>query len=353
MRRSIVHLGSMGLRNEAIGILLLSPKELRRYIIFLAVLWALVFLRAMPMLAQETGKLSGTVSAAATGEELSESMVLVVETKDNLQSGRNGLFELELPVGIYTLLVTRLGYRPHIRTVEIVSGESLNLIIRLDRLPSQFGEELVVVGSRSERTALDTPVPVDVLTVDDLEQSGMTETGRMIQFLAPSFNMSTSTISDGTDIVRPTTLRGLGPDQTLVLINGKRRHNSALVHVNGSIGRGTSGVDINAIPASAIERIEILRDGAAAQYGSDAIAGVINVVLRRGTGKTRVILNTGQHYAGDGKVFQASVNHGWKLGDGGFVNLTAEYLGVSFATSIPWQRYCDSKSRVRRQSRRV
>jgi len=126
------------------------------------------------------------------------------------------------------------------------------------------GEEVVVIGSRTERTVLETAVPVDVLNARELERTGQSETSRMIQFLAPSFNFSTSTISDGTDIVRPSTLRGLGPDQTLVLVNGKRRHTSALVHVNGSVGRGSAGVDLNAIPAATIERIEILRDGAAA-----------------------------------------------------------------------------------------
>src|SRR5207245_4970898 len=100
-----------------------------------------------------------------------------------------------------------------------------------------------------------------------------------LQALAPSFNFPRPTIADGTDSIRPASLRGLGPDQVLVLVNGKRRHSSALVHVNGTFGRGTVGVDLNAIPAAAIERIEVLRDGAAAQYGSDAIAGVINIVL--------------------------------------------------------------------------
>ena len=109
----------------------------------------------------------------------------------------------------------------------------------------------------------------------------------MIQSLAPSFNFPRPTITDGTDTVRPATLRGLGPDQVLVLINGKRRHQSALVHLNGSIGRGSTGVDLNAIPVSAIEHIEVLRDGAAAQYGSDAIAGVINIVLKGGDRRAR------------------------------------------------------------------
>ena len=120
---------------------------------------------------------------------------------------------------------------------------------------------------------------------EQIASSGYTETAQVIQSLAPSFNFPRPTITDGTDTVRPATLRGLGPDQVLVLVNGKRRHQSALVHLNGSIGRGSTGVDLNAIPLSAIDHIEILRDGAAAQYGSDAIAGVINIVLKGGVAR--------------------------------------------------------------------
>ena len=134
---------------------------------------------------------------------------------------------------------------------------------------------------------------MDVFSAAEIETAGASETMQIIQTLAPSFNFPRPTITDGTDTVRPATLRGLGSDQVLVLINGKRRHTSALVHVNGSIGRGSTGVDLNAIPASAIENIEILRDGAAAQYGSDAIAGVINVVLKSGASDTALNLKTG------------------------------------------------------------
>ena len=164
----------------------------------------------------------------------------------------------------------------------------------------------------------------------------------MLQFAAPSFNFSTSTVSDGTDALRPATLRGLGPDQTLVLINGKRRHNTALVHVNGSIGRGTAGVDLNAIPASAIKRIEVLRDGAAAQYGSDAIAGVINIVLKDQTEYTHVSAHTGQTYEADGETFQTSVNTGVALEGNGFVNFTAEMRNrnpTNRSGSDPRQQY--------------
>jgi iron complex outermembrane recepter protein len=122
--------------------------------------------------------------------------------------------------------------------------------------------------------------------------SGYTELAQLIQSLAPSLNFPRPIISDGTDTVRPATLRGLGPDQVLVLINGKRRHQSALVHLNDSVGRGSTGVDLNAIPVAAIDHIEILRDGAAAQYGSDAIAGVINIVLSGGVARPAAMRST-------------------------------------------------------------
>ncbi|GJM10507.1 MAG: ligand-gated channel [Lysobacteraceae bacterium] len=187
-------------------------------------------------------------------------------------------------------------------------------------------QNVTVLGNRaSPRTAIETAVPVDIITGDEIRSSGHTETARAIQALAPSFNFSTSTISDGTDTVRPATLRGLGPDQLLVLVNGRRRHNSALLHVNGSVGRGTAGTDLNAIPISAIDRIEILRDGAAAQYGSDAIAGVINLVLKSDADTVTVDLYGGQTYEGDGEQLNASANGGFSLPNAGFINFTLEH----------------------------
>ncbi len=188
-------------------------------------------------------------------------------------------------------------------------------------------EEVVTIGTRgtTERSVTETAVPVDIISSEEIMQSGITETARLLQMLAPSFNFSTSTISDGTDIVRPATLRGLGPDQTLVLVNGKRRHNSALMHVNGSIGRGTAGVDLNAIPPSAISRIEIMRDGASAQYGSDAIAGVINIILKDQTDSWDFLAYTGETFEGDGSQVQVGINGGFAIGGDGFVNLTLEY----------------------------
>lgn len=187
-------------------------------------------------------------------------------------------------------------------------------------------EQVIVLGSRARgHTATETLAPVDVLTSAKLESNGALEIGKLLQMLEPSFNFSTTFISDGTDIIRPATLRALGPDQVLVLVNGKRRHQQALVNVQQTIGRGSAGTDINAIPLSAIERIEVLRDGAAAQYGSDAIAGVINIVLKNTTDQSKLTAQAGQTYEGDGESYHAGFNTGFAFGDEGFLNLTAEY----------------------------
>ncbi|MES2263542.1 MAG: TonB-dependent receptor [Pseudomonadota bacterium] len=190
------------------------------------------------------------------------------------------------------------------------------------------GEEqtVVVLGSRSTaKTALDTSSPVGLISLKDMQNAGPLELGKLLQTLDPSFNFSSTFISDGTDIIRPATLRSLGPDQLLVLVNGKRRHQQALVNVQQTIGRGSAGTDINAIPLSAIHHIEVLRDGAAAQYGSDAIAGVINIVLKSNVNETALSGTLGTTKVGDGDLYSGSVNRGWALGqDGGFINLTVE-----------------------------
>ena len=184
---------------------------------------------------------------------------------------------------------------------------------------------VIVLGSRgAARTALDAAAPVGLISAKDMQMAGPLELGKLLQTLDPSFNFSSTFISDGTDIIRPATLRSLGPDQLLVLVNGKRRHQQALVNVQQTIGRGSAGTDINAIPMSAIQRIEVLRDGAAAQYGSDAIAGVINIVLKQQTDSTQLSGSIGGTSEGGGALRSASANTGWAIGDGGYVNLTVE-----------------------------
>lgn len=186
-------------------------------------------------------------------------------------------------------------------------------------------ETVVVTGTRVKgRTIDDTAVPVDVISNDLISKSGASETGELLQKLAPSFNFSRTTISDGTDIIRPATLRGLGPDQVLILVNGKRRHSQAWVNIQQTVGRGSSGTDINSIPVSAIDRIEVLRDGAAAQYGSDAIAGVINIILKKSTEQTELMARWGQTTEGDGDTLQVAGNTTFNFGEDGYLNLSAE-----------------------------
>jgi iron complex outermembrane receptor protein len=205
-------------------------------------------------------------------------------------------------------------------------------------------EAVAVLGTRGEeRTVISAPVPIDVISSAEIRTMGRVETAQAIQAVAPSFNFPRTSIADGTDHIRPATLRGLAPDQTLVLLNGKRRHSSSLVNVNGFIGRGSAAVDLNAIPASMIERIEILRDGAAAQYGSDAIAGVLNIVLKRNA-PGEITTTLGQHFttynrrdaspqpdiiagertARDGELLQVAANRGFSWGSSGYLFIGGE-----------------------------
>lgn len=188
-------------------------------------------------------------------------------------------------------------------------------------------EEIITIGTRVEgRTVTESTVAVDIINTDQIDRNtGLFETGELLQRLAPSFNFSRTQISDGSDIFRPATLRGLGPDQVLVLVNGKRRHSRALLGLAGTVGEGAAGTDFNAIPSIAINRIEILRDGAAAQYGSDAIAGVINVQLKETVNEFSFNGLTGQTFSGDGERLQFQANGGIPLGSSGFLNLSGEY----------------------------
>ncbi len=198
-------------------------------------------------------------------------------------------------------------------------------------------DEVVVTGTRvAERTRLESLAPVDVLSIESLTTQASTELGEALANAAPSLNFPRPSITDGTDHIRPATLRGLAPDQALVLVNSKRRHQSALVNVNGSIGRGSAAVDLNAIPLAAIESVEVLRDGASAQYGSDAIAGVINLRLRDareggsasltfGEYNTDVQTERGEREETDGATLTASGWLGLPLGEEGFVTLSGEF----------------------------
>lgn len=186
-------------------------------------------------------------------------------------------------------------------------------------------DTVIVTGTRAKgRTVAASLSPIDQLSVKDLESTGTTELATALARLLPSLNFPRPSVTDATDSVRPAQLRGLSPDQTLVLVNGKRRHTTSILNSSGTQGRGSAPVDLNAIPLSAVERIEVLRDGAAAQYGSDAIAGVINIVLKRGAQGGGVDASYGKYKEGDGIQNKQSVNFGVPLSDRGWLRVSAE-----------------------------
>lgn len=186
-------------------------------------------------------------------------------------------------------------------------------------------DTVIVTGTRTqERTASTSLAPIDVISGDALRSSGSAELGTVLAKLIPSINFPRPSLVDGAELTRPAQLRGLSPDQVLVLVNGKRRHTSAFVNLGGAVGRGSAPADLNAIPLSAIDHIEVLRDGASARYGSDAIAGVINVILKQDDHGGSVSTRYGQYRKGDGIQRQVTGNSGFALGENGFINLTGE-----------------------------
>ena len=276
-----------------------------------------------PAAAQEATVISGQVLSAADRQPLPGATVSIPDLGLQAVSDAQGRYTLTVPAAAQGQTVeVRVSFSDLKESSAQVTLSPGAVTQDFTLEPAFF--ETITVGSRAAGAEAEEAVPVDVFTSAEIETAGASETMQIIQALAPSFNFPRPTITDGTDTVRPATLRGLGSDQVLVLLNGKRRHTSALVHVNGSIGRGSTGVDLNAIPASAIESIEILRDGAAAQYGSDAIAGVINVVLKSGASDTELELKTGATTHSDGQLIDTSVHRGWSLGRGSLF-ATAEY----------------------------
>jgi len=286
--------------------------------------------------------ISGKVVDNKDGGPLAGATVKVKGSKAGTSTGNDGTFKIQAKSDD-VLEISLIGYGMQSVAVQ---GRS-ELTIALVNASSELSE-IVFVGTRgAPRAKLETPVPVDVIKVNQVElPTAKMDLMSILNVSAPSFNYNKQSGADGADHVDLGTLRGLGPDQTLVLINGKRRHQTAFVTLFGTRGRGNSGVDLNSFPESSVDRIEILRDGASAQYGSDAIAGVINIILKRDVGHLTVNagwsgyddfkfnarkFNAGnQYYSGgaiDGNTATVSLNDGWALGrNGGFINVGAEFL---------------------------
>ena len=237
--------------------------------------------------------------------------------------------------GPHSIVVLAPGLEPRELTVSRSAGE-----VRVALALAAVSEEIVVIGSRTEgRAVLESAVPVDIVGPEDFSQQGDPDLVNQLRNTVPSFNVSVNPISDGGTIVRPASLRNLAPDHTLVLVNGKRRHRAAVIQWL-SVGPtdGAQGADLAAIPAIAIKQAEVLRDGASAQYGSDAIAGAMNFVLKDAPAGGTLQVTAGGFGAGDGQTLTVAGNVGLPLGQGGFANLSIEY-GNSEPTSRSVQRY--------------
>jgi iron complex outermembrane recepter protein len=272
---------------------------------------------------------SGRVIDADIKEPIVGASVTVENSTKKTITDLNGNFKIELPQGRYTLSIKFDGYESQQISVRILASTDEKLAdIAMKESAISTDDIAVAVGSRATvaRNKNETTAPIDVVTSKDLQAYGQLDLNQALNFLLPSFNSNRQSGSDISDHIDPSTVRGLGPDQVLVLVNGKRYHQSALINVFGTRGRGNTVTDFNSIPVAAIERIEILRDGAAAQYGSDAIAGVINIVLKTNPAEFTGGVNSGVYSAGDGLMLNPYVNYGIKIGDGGYINLTAELL---------------------------
>ena len=323
-------------------------KSLSGFLVGVALCGALPVVTPTVALAQATtGTVSGKVTELGTGKPVGGATVQVLGTTRGTRTNEDGTYRFVVRTGPVELNARLIGYGSLTKQIVVKEGaNSVDFVLDKSALSLQA---VAVVGSRRrERTVTDAPVPIDVITAEQIKQTGRTEVGQILQMLVPSLNFSRASVADGTDHQRPFTLRGLGPDQVLVLVNGKRRHNGALVNINNSIGRGSAGVDMNALPASAIERIEVLRDGAAAQYGSDAIAGVVNIVLKTNA-PFDVSSTVGITPKGDGQVTQADASKSFALGTSGFLSVAGEFRDRGFTNrSLPDLRpqYGDSISVV-------
>lgn len=290
-----------------------------------------VMLIVVSELAAQTGTVRGRVTDS-TGAGLARVAISVDGSGVRATSGDRGEYVLAgVPAGAQRIRARLIGHAPHEAQIEVPAGGEVRHDFTLSPTPISMAAIDVVVGSRARHSAAEElAVPVDVFTPEQMAQQGTSETSQILQSLSPSVNFPRQSVTDATDIVRPFTLRGLSPDHTLVLLNGWRRHQTAVVNTFAyGTNAGSSGVDLNAIPSSAIERIEVLRDGAAAQYGSDAIAGVVNLVLREGPFAPFLSATTGRYVVGDypDDGTTVNLNGGWSTRVGrGSLALFAEVL---------------------------
>ena len=281
----------------------------------------LTFLLFIPIVTWSQTSASGKI-VNAKGEGVPFVTVIEKGTSNGTTSAQDGSFQLNVSKLPTNLVASFIGFKAQTINITTASGNTISLVEESVGL-----DEVIVTGNRAKpRTVLDSPVPIDNIGVSELKSSGQTSIDQMLTYKVPSYNSSNQTISDATAHFDPADLRGLGPSRTLVLVNGKRKNQSALVYINDTPGKGEVGTDMKSIPTAAIERVEVLRDWASAQYGSDAIAGVINIILKKNVEYTTLNVNSGITTEGDGFNIGADINSTLSIGNnGGYANFTLAY----------------------------
>lgn len=282
-----------------------------------AAFFSIVFL--LPLITAAQGTLTGTVTS--DGQPL-ENTSVISSKGAGATTNKDGKYSLRLSAGSHSITFSSVGYTSQTVLVTITDGQQTvqNIILQVS---TQGLENVLIVGTRSlPRSVIGTPLPVDNLEIATLKGTGQTTFDKTLQYRVPSFNTVNTPVNDATTLLDPYEIRNLGPSRTLILINGKRKNLSSLLYVQFSPGRGETGADLSAIPLDAIKSVEILRDGASAQYGSDAIAGVMNVILKDRYDYSSVTLNGGVTSKGDGGNYGLSLNSGGNFGSRGFINYT-------------------------------
>jgi iron complex outermembrane receptor protein len=279
---------------------------------------AFMFMLPLGLMAQTIkGKVTDT-----SGSALPYMNVLVKGTTTGTTTSDAGEFSLTVKSLPVTIVVSSIGFK----TKEVTVTSNSFLTIAITEGDESLGE-IIITGSRTpQRSNTKSPLPIDIVSAKDLVSTGQTTFDKALQYKIPSFSTVQTPVNDATSLLDPYEIRNMGPSRTLILINGKRKNLSALLYTQTSPGRGETGSDISGIPIDAIKDIQVLRDGASAQYGSDAIAGVINIILKDGTDGGSATLRTGITSAGDGEMFGVSVNNGTTIGeDKGFINYTVDF----------------------------
>ena len=302
-----------------------------------------IMLLALPLLLLPVGLMAQVVTGTVTseGQPLSGANVIVKGAAPSVVKGtatgtstdENGKYTLKLPPGTYDIVFSSVGHETKTLPVSLRENEEKVLDVELKTQELKVPEVVVVVGARAtQRTVTDSPLPIDIFSSQEISHTGQNSFDKILQYRVPSFNTAQTPVNDATALLDPWEIRNMGVSRTLILINGKRKNISALVYTQTSPSRGETAVDISAIPVDAIQRVEILRDGASAQYGSDAIAGVVNVVLKDNTEGGAATFNSGVTDAGDGARVGVAFNNGTSIFENkGFFNYTLDLSRVNEA----------------------